>query len=139
MCAGYTSEGLTHCCITRHYIQLVKDKSWGNLERFGAGGGGGAGSVAAVNRANCVNGGFETPPRVDFLSEHQWMQTHVHVSPAQADKSFLLPSTSSMLLAQESISEPGVEASPLKNTHRESQKKIKLPLLGGVHGKACVG
>jgi len=136
VCAGYTSEGLTRCCITRHYIHLVRKTSRGVIWRDS---GGGAGSVAAVNRANCVNGGFETPPRVDFLSEHQWMQTHVHVSPAQADKSFLLPSTSSMLRAQESISEPGVEASPLKNTHRESQKKIKLSLLGGVHGKACVG
>lgn len=39
-------------------------------------------------------------------------------SPAEADKSFLLPFTSSMLRAQESISEPDLEASPFTHKRR---------------------
>lgn len=43
---------------------------------------------------------------------------NVHDSPAEADKSFLLPLTSSILRAQESISEPDLEASPF--THKSA-------------------
>lgn len=46
-------------------------------------------------------------------------RVNMHASPAEADKSFLLPLTSSILRAQESISEPDLEASPL--THKGTQ------------------
>lgn len=51
-----------------------------------------------------------------------------HASPAEADKSFLLPLTSSMLRAKESISEHDFEASPLahkKSTHKKCYRKKK--------------
>lgn len=51
-----------------------------------------------------------------------------HASPAEADKSFLLPLTSSMLRAKESISEHDLEASPLahkKSTHKKCYRKKK--------------
>lgn len=43
-------------------------------------------------------------------------------SPAEADKSFLLPLTSSILRAQELISEPDLEASPFA----QNNNKLKL-------------
>lgn len=54
-------------------------------------------------------------------------RVNVHASPAEADKSFLLPLTSSILRAQESISEPDLEASPLthKGTQSVREKKQK--------------
>lgn len=40
-------------------------------------------------------------------------------SPAEADKSFLLPLTSSILRAQELISEPDLEASPFAQNNNK--------------------
>ena len=60
-------------------------------------------------------------------------RVNVHASPAEADKSFLLPLTSSILRAQESISEPDLEASPLthkgtQSVREKKQKKTKTPV-----------
>lgn len=98
--------------------------------------------MPAVNCANTdgtsvCNKGFEKSQRVGFSSLHsscsiidssrvkQYLLSvylctvYDCASPAEADKSFLLPLTSSILRAQESISEPDLEASPL--THKSTQ------------------
>lgn len=49
----------------------------------------------------------------------------LHASPAEADKSFLLPLTSSILRAKESISEPDLEASPLTHKHTHKEKLLQ--------------
>lgn len=77
------------------------------------------------------NRGFKKSHRVEFKPLHPSCSiidssrslytctVDMHSSPAEADKSFLLPLTSSILRAQESISEPDLEASPL--THKSTQ------------------
>lgn len=57
---------------------------------------------------------------------------HLCISPGEADKSFLLPLTSSTLRAQESISEPKLDVSPLthKQTHSKRQKRACVCFFG---------
>lgn len=49
-------------------------------------------------------------------------------SPAEADKSFLLPLTSSILRAQELISEPGLEASPFAQNNNKKKSYWGTPV-----------
>lgn len=50
-------------------------------------------------------------------------------SPAEADKSFLLPLTSSILRAQELISEPDLEASPFaQNNKKKSYSRTPVKM-----------